>query len=268
MKLFLENKLFKAIGSFKKGFILLFCLCFTAGLTAQLVPAKLLPAKPNPPKLVVDYANLLTDAEEKQIESKLVAYNDSTSNQILVLTVTTTHGYAAVDFATEVGTVWGVGGQAKFDNGVVILISDGSEETGNRRKAFIATGYGLEGKLNAGLVGEIFDKELKPLLQVKQYFNAINGTTNAIIKAASGEYKAPADYNKKGKKPKSIVFTLIIIAVILLLFLGSRGGGGGGTINRRGYSSYGPGPFWMGGSGGFGGFGGGNSGGGGAGGDW
>lgn len=254
----------------------------------QIVPHNKLPPKPNPPRLVNDYANLLSSAEENELERKLVAYNDSTSNQILIVTVHTLQGYAEDQYATEIGQYWGVGGQAKFDNGVVILVSDGKEED-DKRKYFIATGYGLEGALPAITTNAIAQQFLIPNLRAGDFFDAFNQTSDAIIKAAAGEYKAPEGYGNKGKGGKSIggiVFAFIII-IFILSNINRRGGGGGGFMSRRGYRGFvGPSIFgsmlgrgwdsggggggWSGGGGGggFGGFGGGGFGGGGSGGSW
>ena len=64
-------------------------------------------------------ADMLTPEQEQYLERKLVAYDDSTSSQILIATVKDLHGYAAVDYAVALGRKWGVGG-AQFNNGVII----------------------------------------------------------------------------------------------------------------------------------------------------
>ncbi len=175
----------------KKYFIatLLYCLCGVTTLVGQIVPENKLPPKSNPPSLVVDYADLLTTAEEAELERKLVAYDNATSNQILIVTVHSTKGYEADQYATEIGQKWGAGGQAKMDNGVVILVSDGAEEENNRRKAFIATGYGLEGTLNAITTKWIVDKYLIPNLKLRNYFQAFDETTDAISKTIAANTK-------------------------------------------------------------------------------
>ena len=88
-----------------------------------LAQNKAIPDPPNPPRLVNDFANLLPDFQEAELERKLAAYDDSTSNQIAVVIVNDLGGMDASQFATELGQKWGVGGQAQFDNGIVVLIS-------------------------------------------------------------------------------------------------------------------------------------------------
>ena len=58
-------------------------ICLTVALLIGVVGfAQKIPARPNPPRLVNDFANILTDKQERALEHKLVAYNDSTSTQI------------------------------------------------------------------------------------------------------------------------------------------------------------------------------------------
>jgi uncharacterized protein len=272
----------------KWKFMAIMCLLILSNLfvQAQIVPHNLLPTKPNPPRLVNDFADLLSAEEERRLEQKLVAYDDSTSNQILIVTVKTMRGYEADQYATEIGHAWGVGGQGKYDNGVVVLVSDGTEEEGKRR-FFIATGYGLEGALPAITTNAIAEEFLVPNLKSNNYFEAFNQTTDAIFKAAAGEYKAPENYRKKKSRGGGMIGFLVLAAIIFIIFRSNnRGGGGGGFMSRRGYrggfppiifpggfgGSSGGGGFGGfgggGGGGGFGGFGGGGFGGGGSGGSW
>lgn len=239
-----------------------------------------IPAKPNPPRLVNDYAGLLDADQREALERKLVAYDDSTSNQIAVVIVKDLGGMDANQFATELGQRWGVGGQARFDNGIVLLISTGGD-AGNR-DAYIAVGYGLEGAIPDITAGHITDDYLIPYLKQGDFYGAIDKTTTALMRAAAGEYKAPENYRKRGSRGISIGKIIFIIIILVVLLGMGGGGGGGGYMSRRGYRGFGGpvifpggfggggfgGGFGGGGGGGFGGFGGGGFGGGGAGGKW
>lgn len=268
----------------KKLALLFTVILFSVCALAQV--EKYLPERPNPPRLVNDLAHLLSADQVQYLESKLVAYDDSTSNQIAVVTVTDLHDYAPVDYAVALGRKWGVGGK-QFNNGIIVLVSTGGE--GGQRAAFIATGYGLEGAIPDVTAKTIVDAELIPDLKSGNYYQAFNRTTDALIKAAAGEYKAPEGYANRGRGGGGLSAGKIIIAVIILFVILSMFGGGnrgGGYTSRRGYRGWGgpvflPGSWgsgssggggWSGGGssggGGFGGFGGGSFGGGGAGGNW
>ena len=250
--------------------------------------AQNIPAKPNPARLVNDFANVLTADQVQSLEQKLVSYDDSTSNQIVIVTVPTTGDYDVDDYALKILRDWGVG-SAKNNNGIVILaaITD--------RKIKIEVGYGLEGAVPDIVAKEIIENYITPNFKEGNFYRGFDAATTAIIRAATGEYKAPAGYNEQRRTRRtggSGLGWIIPIIVIIILFSSRGGGGGGGMMSRRGYNPFlggllggmlggnlgrgggggwsGGGDSWSGGGGGggFGGFGGGSGGGGGASGSW
>lgn len=234
-----------------------------------------IPEPPNPPRLVNDFANLLSQDELQNLESKLVAFNDSTSVQIAVVIVPSLNGYEKADFAQQLGAKWGVGG-SKFNNGFVIIVKP--KTTSENGEAFIATGYGVEGTVPDATALDIVNNEMIPNFKQNDFYGGINAATDVLISLVKGEFKADT-YGKK-KKGSSAIFVLIIIFVII--FLISRNKNNHHTINRSGGAGMLLFPWMMGGGGsggsggfgggggggGFGGFGGGSFGGGGAGGSW
>ena len=75
--------------------ILMLVVCAWAVNAQQAIP------KPNPPRLVVDNAHVLSPEEQNILESKLDALNDSTSNQIVVLTVPSLNDQPLEDVAVH-----------------------------------------------------------------------------------------------------------------------------------------------------------------------
>lgn len=244
-------------------------------LAGQSTIAQQIPAKPNPPRLVNDLAHAMTADQVDALESKLVAYDDSTSIQIVIVTVQTTGDYSIDDFALKILRDWGVGNK-KTNNGMVILADIG------HHKVFIATGYGMETSIPDVTAKEIVDNEIVPNFKeggTDNYYRGFDQAADAIIKAAAGQYKAPEGYAQRGGHSGrgSNIIGLIVIIIIILVLIARRGGGGGGGgflpfvlgsmlgSGMRGGGGWGGGG---GGGGGFGGFGGGGGGGGGAGGSW
>lgn len=228
--------------------------------------------------LVIDRAGLLSRAERETLNQKLVAFDDTTSNQIVVVIVPSLGGADAQQFATELGQQWGVG-QGDRDNGVVFLVS--TED----REVFIATGYGLEGAIPDAVAGRIVRRIVVPNFRQGQFYGGISEAVSALMAAAEGEYEAmPRDTGGGDGVPLAlIVIVLVIVVALLSAGRNDRGGGGGRRVRRghgvppfivfpggwgsshRGGGGFGGGGF---GGGGFGGFGGGGFGGGGAGGGW
>jgi uncharacterized protein len=258
-------KLFKSI-EIKR--IILLCV-FSAFAVFNSV-AQAIPERPKPQRLVNDFANVLNESEEAALEKKLVAYNDSTSTQVAIVTMQNLSDYDAASFSFELAEKWGIGRKSK-NNGVLILMS--VEE----RDVFIATGYGVEEFITDALSKRIVNNYLIPNFKQGNFYKGFDEATNVIIGLLIGQFKADDISERKGIPIWAIV--IIIIVIIIIISSSNKGNGGGHTYTGRGYRSYGGGPIifggsrggdsWGGGSsGGFGGFGGGSFGGGGAGGKW
>lgn len=218
------------------------------------------PAKPN--TLVNDYTNTLSAEQVAQLERKLVAFDDSTSNQIAVVIMKSVGDYDINEYALELGRKWGVGGKSK-NNGVVLLIALGD------RKLSIQTGYGLEGALPDVYTKQIIENNIKPYFKEGNYYAGIDAGTNSIISLIKGEYKNTNPKSKSVGGKGSAGFIVLIIIIIIFFLIRKGGGGGSQVIGGRGVADA---FFWSmllgggrnsGGSGWGGGFGGGDSGGGG-----
>jgi uncharacterized protein len=234
--------------------------------------------RPNPPRLVNDNAKLLDPHDAELLERKLRALDDSSSNQIAILTLPSLNGEIIEDVAVETFRAWGIGNK-KTNNGILVIIALAE------RKIRIEVGYGLEGAIPDITAKQIIKNDISPAFKEGNYLSGINKAVDDLSKAAVGEYKVKQE--KKGTGSGSggkSILGLLIILVIIFVVIGGRGGGsngrrGGGNLiaplllanllSGGGRSSGG----WGGGgdSGGgssWGGFGGGSSGGGGASGDW
>jgi uncharacterized protein len=246
--------------------VLLLLLALPLAAGAQWLPEK-------SDRLVNDYSGMLSAEQQQTLERRLVAFDDSTSNQILVVITPTLGGDDENAVAQRIGQRWGVG-QEEFDNGVVILIKSKTDEE-NWGAVAIATGYGLEGALPDVFCKHIVDDCMLGPLGEGDYYGALTSALDVIEAVARGEYSYE-QYRKDERREGFIalgVFVLFIGIIIVLVAIDAKrhpehwkGGGtgsGGGFFYGGGGSSWG-GSSWGGRSGGFGGFGGGHFGGGGA----
>lgn len=225
---------------------------------------------PELPKLqtsVYDYANLLSSTEKAQLEEKLIRYSDSTTTQIVVIIVESLKGEDVNMLATKWGQTWGVGGTAKDDNGVIILLAK------QERKIAINPGYGLEDRLTAGIGGEIIRNIIIPEFKAGSYYNGLDKGADALFDVFKGKYKGERKETKKGKDFPILPIIVIVIVLIIIISKNKNNGGnsgGGGmsltdiillsSLGRSGGGGFGGG--FGGGSSGGGGFGGGFGGGG------
>lgn len=255
-------------------------------LTTPAAAQMLLP-KPDPPRLVNDYAGVLSPAQAQALENKLVAFNDSTSNQIAVVIVNDLQGYDRSEFAYRVAKEWGIG-QGEFNNGVLVVVKTKTKESGGQ--VFIATGYGLEGAIPDLACSDIINREILPRFREGDYYGGLNAGTDVLMALAAGEYSYD---NYRKNVPSGVIPSMIFIVIlIIIIVIASSSNSNSRHIKRTGSQGL---PLWLllsmmgggkshGGSfggftgggktgggfggGGFGGFGGGSFGGGGAGGSW
>lgn len=218
--------------------------------------------------LVNDYSNVLSPSELSGLEQRLVSFDDSTSNQILIVITPTLNDCEIMDVGTRIGTTWGVG-QKNLKNGVVILIKSKADRDDYGDVA-ILPGYGLEGALPDAFCNRIIEDEMVPLLTDGDYYQAIVKALDIIEPVCRGEYSFEK-YKEDDRRGVFLAFGVIMLLFVIVFVVADRynknhpNNGGdhfkddGGYNNRRSYD----GPiFWGGmprggfGSGGFGGFGG------------
>ncbi|SFB66291.1 uncharacterized protein SAMN04487891_10115 [Flagellimonas taeanensis] len=259
---------------YPKGNLLLAFLCVSLAWGQFTIPKK-----PQEQTSVYDYVNLLSNAQNRALEQKLIHYSDSTSTQIVVVIIATTEGEDITYLGAQWGHQWGIG-QADKDNGILILLAR------DDRRIAINTGYGVEGALTDLMSKRIIESVIIPEFKKGDYYNGLDKGSDAIFKVLTGEFTEDRTFDNK-HFPIEALFPFIIFIVIMIILWSRKNKGGGGNGGRRssgldiwdmiilsnmGRSSGSSGGFGSGGGfsgGGFGGgFGGGGFGGGGASGGW
>ncbi|MGL2995145.1 TPM domain-containing protein [Flavobacterium sp. TSSA_36] len=217
----MKNSKFKtpnSKGIFQLALLLLAFFTFTIGFAQFTIPEK-----PNAQTSLYDYASLFDANEKAQLEEKLIHYSDSTTTQIVVITIESLKNEDINQLATKWAQTWGFG-QAKEDNGVILLIAK------NDRKIALQAGYGLEDRLTAGIGGEIIRNIILPEFKAGSYYNGVDKGTDALFDVFKGKYKGE---RKKAKGDSFPILPLIFI-IVMLIILFSKNKGGGNSGNRGG----------------------------------
>ncbi len=218
-------------------------LLLASGAIAQKLPAK-------PGAWVEDYASILNSHEKQSINSLLRAYEDSTSNQIVVAIFNDAQGYPVEEFSIRLAEKWKVGQKGR-DNGIILAIFL------KEHKVRIEVGYGLEDKVPDATAFQIQQKVIVPAFRSGQYYQGIYQGCKYLMQAASGKFKGLPKNNRNRDRSIPWVFLIFLLIIFISIFRRPRGGT---TFHSRGYTRTGP-FFW--GGGGFSGGGGGSFGGGG-----
>lgn len=224
-------------------------------------------SQPEIPKLkmwATDLTGTLSQTELQSLNARLKSFQDTTSNQIVVLMIPSLENYPIEMLAEETATKNRIGTE-KNDNGILLLIAK------NDKELRLEVGYGLEGAFPDAIASSIIRNVIRPRFRDNDYYLGINEGINSIFAAIGGEYKIE-DANDDGGFP-----FIILIIIIIVAFSFMRGGGPfvPGGVYRTGTRSAGwtsgtsilGGSLGWGGGGGFSG-GGGSFGGGGASGSW
>lgn len=226
------------------------------------------PPKPAVLYPIYDETGTLDQNQQKTLNEKLIKFNDSTSVQIEVVIIPTTHDEDVNFAAWQIGEKWGIRNKEK-NNGIVFLIAK------DDRKMSIQQGRDAEQYITASTAGQILDYMVTPYFKQGNFYEGIDQGTNAIMDAVRGKFQPI----KKETKPESdfdfSTFIIVIIFIAFFIYIISKNNhndndnyndGEDVVISRRGRRNY-PGGFFpfpgsFGGGGFGGGFGGGSSGGG------
>jgi uncharacterized protein len=235
---------------------------------------------------VNDYAGVMGQEQERELEARLAQFEQETGHQVAVLTIPTLEGEDIEGFGIRVAESWKIGKKG-FDNGVILVVAV------NDRRLRLEVGYGLEGVLPDAIANRIIGDYIVPRFRARDYAGGIIAGIDAVLKVISNE-PLPESARDKGRNQGPGLGNIAMLIVTLALFalmvfasnanrrrnnvwgargrrhgpfiLGPGGFGGGGYRGGGFFSGSGGGGF-SGGGGGFSG-GGGSFGGGGASGSW
>ena len=194
----------------------------------QVLSQDYLPEKPKKETSVYDMAKMMSSADASMLERKLINYSDTTSTQIVVITVVNLEGNEISLYATELAHKWGIG-QADKDNGIVLLVSK------EDRRMTIITGYGIEHKLTDALSRRIIENVITPAFKQGNFYKGLNDGTTAIIQIMSGEYQGERQGEEGSGKLPGFIVVIIFIAIMMILSR-RRGGGKNGGRKSGGFS--------------------------------
>lgn len=159
---------------------------------------------------VNDYAGMLSSSSVSELGWLLRSHEDSTSNQVVILTINTLNGASLEEYSVKVAQTWKLGQKGK-DNGVLLLIVK------DDRKMRIEVGYGLEGVLTDALSSVIIQSEIVPKFKKGDYDGGIRAGTTAILSVLKGTY-APEEQGGTPMDLGDMVLFLGVFCVVVGLF--------------------------------------------------
>lgn len=171
-------------------------------------------SEPNYPELtgrIVDQVGLLTNADKAQIEAELAALEDTSTDQIAVVTVKSLDGYSIEDYAIGLARKWGIGQKDK-DNGVVLLVAP------TERKVRIEVGRRLEPMLTDTMSKLIIQNAILPAFRRNDFAGGIRSGVRDIKDVLLGDAEAVAKRARGRNRNEITTEEMIMLAFWLAIF--------------------------------------------------
>jgi uncharacterized protein len=170
---------------------------------------------------VTDNAGILSAETIASVTQLLREHEDSTSNQVAVLTIASLEGEPLESFSMRVVDTWKLGRKEK-DNGVLLLV------VRDDRKVRIEVGRGLEGNLPDITAGRIIRHEILPHFKGGDYDGGVSAGVDAILGSLRGSYTPQAEEENSeigGKLMAGGIFTVVVglFTIIALFARGAQG---------------------------------------------
>jgi uncharacterized protein len=202
---------------------------------------------------VTDGADVLSEVVEAELNTKLEAFENETSNQVVVyINRLLPEDWELEDFAADAFQAWGIGQEGR-DNGVLFVVFT------QDRRTRIEVGYGLEGALPDALAAQVLEEQAIPHFRAGDWEAGVGDGVDGIIAATRGEYIGTGEgesQDDSGADSDWLWFLGFLILIQLVQWLWRRFR----PRRFRGGRTYGSGGWWL--PGLVGGWGGGSSGGG------
>jgi uncharacterized membrane protein YgcG len=134
---------------------------------------------------VNDFAQVLDPATKAQLNALAAEVDQRTTAEIAVVVVHTTAPMTPKEYVTALFNYWGVGKRGS-DNGVMVLLAI------HDRRVEIETGYGVEGILPDGRVGEVIRSTMLPHFRNNRWGAGLLAGVQELARILRAEYQPPA----------------------------------------------------------------------------
>lgn len=158
-----------------------------------------------------DLAALLPSDRAQRLEEHLRQFEQETTHQIVVLTISALEGDSIEEFGIRVAEAWKIG-QKGTANGVILIIAR------QERKIRIEVGRGFEGIMPDAIASRIIQEVIVPRYRQDDYAGAIEAGIDSILEVTRGETLVKPSPARPRKIPP--VFGLLVITALLALLVG------------------------------------------------
>jgi uncharacterized protein len=174
---------------------------------------------------VTDLADLLTEAQEAELEDLMESYQEGSGHEIALLTVTSLAGRPIEELALETARAWGVSGRKLNDGALLVVAKD------DRRMRF-EVGQGLEGMLTDAVCSRIIRDVMAPAFREGRYYEGMREGLLSAHEVVGGDYARLERAERLPPQGASALCPLLVVLLFVFLALAGRrrrGAGAGGV---------------------------------------
>lgn len=197
--------------------LLLTFICLTLPAFAATIP------DPEDSFYVGDFADVISDATEREIVSDNESLYSECGAQIVIVTVTGLGGENIERYAESMFDKWDIGSSEK-NNGVLFLMSIGDDDY------WAMQGKGLEDSLSSGELGTILDEKVESYFSDGDYDGAAKAFYDAVSEKVRGIYGVSSDtgvdstdnvgqgtFSRILSGIKSVIKVVVIAAAVIVI---------------------------------------------------
>jgi uncharacterized protein len=185
-------------------------LVVLAVLSALIASAIAAPNYPDLTGRVTDQAGLLTASDKTDIESELASLEQTSTDQLAVVTLKSLEGYTIEDYGIGLARKWGIGQKGK-DNGVLLIIAP------NDRKVRIEVGRRLEPMMTDTMSALIIENAILPKFRRGDFAGGIKDGVRDIKTVLLGDAEEVKQRAQGARTPENDPTVMIHVIVFLLI---------------------------------------------------
>ncbi|HXE02141.1 MAG TPA: TPM domain-containing protein [Hyphomicrobium sp.] len=212
--------------------------CLLMALVALVALISPVIAEPTYPELtgrITDQAGLLTAADKADIESQLASLEQTSTDQLAVVTVKSLDGYSIEDYGIGLARKWGIGQKGK-DNGILLIVAP------NDRKVRIEVGRRLEPMMTDTMSTLIIENAILPKFRRGDFGGGIKDGVRDIKTVLLGDAEEVKQRAGGARNPQNdptvmlhvIIWLLIVALIVWINYRNLRSVGAGQTMGPDG----------------------------------
>lgn len=194
----------------RRAFLRAMLVLLFAALPVLFAPAFAEPVYPNLAGRVTDEAGLLTPEDKAEIEKDLAALEDTSTDQLAVVTVKSLQGYPIEDYGVGLGRKWGIGQKGK-DNGILLIVAP------NDRKVRIEVGRRLEPFMTDTMSSLIIQNAILPKFRRGDFAGGIKDGIRDIKSVVLGDSEEVKRRAEGGRTPEDDPWAIVHLVIFLMI---------------------------------------------------